>query len=308
MNEEPVTLAAFERASVRFGKIHALDNVSLEVPRGSVYALLGRNGAGKSTAVACLLGQRKPDSGRSLLFGESSWEVRADAMAKTGVVPEEPDAPPEMSARQLSRFCARLYPWWDSSGTEARFERLGIPPGLPFAKLSKGQKGQVQLALALGHRPELLVLDDPTLGLDAVARMEFFDELIGELAERRTTVFLTTHDLAGIEGIADRIGILKEGRLEVDEDLEKLKSRLRLISYKNEITEKRTDFGGELDEFEALRVRVRGWGIEAAVADFSDEKFERFRVKEGVVDAAASAMSLEEIFILVAGESKGWAL
>jgi len=98
-------------------------------------------------------------------------------MAKTGVVPEDPDAPPSMTARQLSAFCAKLYPTWDVPSVEARLARFGVPAGTPYRSLSKGQRALVALALALASSPELLVLDDPTLGLDAVARRAFFEEL-----------------------------------------------------------------------------------------------------------------------------------
>ncbi len=216
---------AVERLTVRYGKSVAVDDVSFSVPKGSVYALLGRNGAGKSSLVRCLLGQRKPDRGRALLLGLDAWGQRARAMARTGVVPEEPDAPPGMTADRIARFCARLYPGWDGDSVAERFRRFAIPTGLPFGRLSKGQKGLVSLALALGHRPEVLVLDDPTLGLDIAARRSLFSELVGDLADRGTTVLVTTHDLTGIEGIADRVGILKEGRLVVDDETEALKER-----------------------------------------------------------------------------------
>jgi ABC-type multidrug transport system ATPase subunit len=159
------------------------------------------------------------------------------------------------------------------------------------------------LAAALGHGPELLVLDDPTLGLDVVARQALYEELVGELADRGTTVFLTTHDLAGFEGIATRVGILKDARLVLDEDMEQLKARFRRIRYGNRATETRAAFGNELDAFEAVRVKVRGWGIEAVVSNYEDSAFERFRGQDGVVDAEASALSLEEIFLAVAGEA-----
>ena len=161
------------------------------------------------------------------------------------------------------------------------------------------------LALALGHGPELLVLDDPTLGLDAVARRALYEEIVGELADRRTTVFLTTHDLAGFEGIATRVGILKDGRLVLDESLESLKARFRRIRYANRLTETRTAFGTELDAFDAVRVRVRGWGIDAIVSNFDEAAFERFRSIDGVEDATVEALPLEEVFLAVAGEGKG---
>ena len=214
-----------------------LSKKSLSPFRGSVYALLGRNGAGKSSLVRCLLGQQKPTAGGCFLFGEDVWKRRARLMAKVGVVPEDPDAPPSMTARQLSAFCARIYPTWDAPAVEARLARFGVPAGTPYGNLSKGQRALVALALALASSPELLVLDDPTLGLDAVARRAFFEELVGELADRGTTVLLTSHDLAGVESMATRVGILKGGRLVLDEDLEALKARFRRLRYANEATE-----------------------------------------------------------------------
>ena len=280
-----------------------LEEISLSVPRGSVYGLLGRNGAGKSSLVRCLLGQQKPTAGACLLFGENVWKRRASLMAKVGVVPEDPDAPPSMTARQLSAFFARLYPSWDAPAVEARLTRFGVPAGTPYGSLSKGQRALVSLALALASSPELLVLDDPTLGLDAVARRAFFQELVGELADRGTTVLLTSHDLAGVEGMATRVGMLKDGRLILDEDLETLKSRFRRLRYGNEATEERADYGQELSDFDAVRVKVRGWGIEAVVSNYGDEAFARFASLDGVVDAEAESLSLEEIFVAVAGET-----
>ena len=294
-----------EGLTVRYGRAVACDDVSFSVPQGSVFALLGRNGAGKSSLVRCLLGQQKPARGRALLFGGDIWKTRAKTMARVGVVPEEPDAPREMTARQLARFCGRLYPSWDGAGVEARLTRFGVPGKVPFGRLSKGQKQEVMLALALGHAPELLVLDDPTLGLDAVARQALYEELVGELADRGTTVFLATHDLAGVEGIASRVAILKNGHLVLDEDMETLKSRFRRIRYGNQATETRTEYGTELDAFDALRVKVRGWGVDAVVGNYEDSLFERFRETDGVMDASASPLSLEEIFVAVAGEEKG---
>jgi ABC-2 type transport system ATP-binding protein len=216
---------AVERLTVRYGRQTALDDVSLRVPRGAVYALLGRNGAGKSSLIRCLLGQQRPQGGRTALHGLDSWRHRPRTMLRTGVVPEEPDAPPGMTVPRIVRFCGRLYPSWDATAVEARLRRFEIPLGVPFGRLSKGQKGLVSLALALGHGPELLILDDPTLGLDVAARKSLYEEVVADLADRGTTVLLTTHDLAGVEGIADRVGILRSGRLVLDDTLEALKEQ-----------------------------------------------------------------------------------
>ncbi len=211
--------------TVRYGRQVALDDVSLSVPKGAVYALLGRNGAGKSSLIRCLLGQQRPAAGGVSLFGLDPWTHRRALMARVGVVPEDPDAPPELRASQLSALCARLNERWDAASVAERFRRFDIPLATPFQQLSKGQKAAVMLALALGHSPELLILDDPTLGLDVVARHAVFGEVIVELADRGTTVLLTTHDLAGIEGLADRVAILVHGRVAVEGAMDALKQQ-----------------------------------------------------------------------------------
>ncbi|HVE65530.1 MAG TPA: ABC transporter ATP-binding protein [Thermoanaerobaculia bacterium] len=310
MNEtqSPASVAppvAVDQLTVRYGKATACAGVSLSVPRGSVYALLGRNGAGKSSLVRCLLGQQRPTEGRALLFGNDSWTTRTLAMVSLGVVPEEPDAPPAMTVSQIADFCSGLYASWDAAEVSKRLDRFGIPRSTAFGRLSKGQKAQVMLTLALGHSPEVLVLDDPTLGLDVVARRALYEEVVGDLADRGTTVFLTTHDLSGVEGIATHVGILKEGELVLDEELESLKLRFRRIRYGNERSETRTAYGTELDFFDAVRVRARGWGVDAVVSNYDDRSFATFRQQDGVRDAEASSLSLEEIFVAVAGEEKG---
>lgn len=213
-----------EGLSVRYGRTHVIDGLTLAVPRGSVFALLGRNGAGKSSLLRVLVGQRPAAAGRVRLLGQDPWTRRTALMARVGVVPEEPDAPPEMTAAQLSALCARLNARWDAAAVAERLRRFEVPADRPFGRLSKGQKGAVMLALALGHSPELLLLDDPTLGLDVVARDAVFREVIGDLADRGTTVFVTTHDLRAIEGVADEVAILHEGRLALTGRLEALKA------------------------------------------------------------------------------------
>jgi ABC-2 type transport system ATP-binding protein len=217
-------LVETQALSVRYGRTRVLDDVSLAVPAGCVFALLGRNGSGKSSLLRVLLGERPPSAGRVRLLGEDPWTKRAALMAEVGVVPEEPGAPPEMTARQLSAFCARLHTAWDARLVDERLARFEVPADRPFGRLSKGQKGAVMLSLALGHRPRLLLLDDPTLGLDVVARDAVFREVIGELADRGTTVFVTTHELRAIEGIADHVAILHAGRLVLSGSLEALKA------------------------------------------------------------------------------------
>ena len=284
--------------TVRYGNKAAVDAVSLSVDPGAVYALLGRNGAGKSTIVQCLLGFQKADEGTAFLFGEDTWLHRPQLMKRVGVVPELPDAPPEMTPRQIIRFLGRVHDPWDGLGLEDRMERFHVPLDIPFGRLSKGQQRQALLSMALASRPEVLILDDPTLGLDVVARRELFEELIGELADRGTTVLVTTHDLAGIESIADSVGVLRDGRLVLDESVETLKGRYRRLRY----TIVGSDDGLRSGPFDTIGLQRLGAGAEAIVTNFAEEHLEEFMAMSHVGTAEILPLSLEDVFIAVSRE------
>ncbi|MEA2164167.1 MAG: type transport system ATP-binding protein [Thermoanaerobaculia bacterium] len=285
--------------TVRYGNKIAVDGVTMNVTRGAVYALVGRNGAGKSSLVRCLLGQQKPQRGSVTLFGEDVWSRRTALMQRIGVVSEEADAPPEMSVAAIARFCSRLYDKWDQDSVEARLRTFDVPLTSRFGSLSKGQKKQVSLAMALASSPELLVLDDPTLGLDVVARKSLFEEIIGDLADRGTTVFITTHDLIGVETFADRVGMMENGRLVLDENVDALKSRFRRIRFATQPAAIDTSM------LRPAAMRAWGGGAEAIVSNYDDISFERMRSVSSLGSAEVEAMSLEEIFIAVAGGNRG---
>jgi len=290
-----------DEMTIRYGKMTAVDGLTFEVPAGCVYALLGRNGAGKSSLVRCILGMQKPERGSVRLFGGDVWTQRASLMQRVGMVPEDPDAPPEMTADEILDFCSRLYKKWNRRAADERLDRFGVQRKTPFGRLSKGQKREVLLSISLASEPELLVLDDPTLGLDVVARKELFEELVVDLADRGTTVFVTTHDLPGIEAIADRVGIMKDGRLVLDEDVEALKWRHRRLRYATLATAADDQPLGRL---EAIGMRRWGAGVEAVVSNYDDLTLESFRAESGVNDVEVTPMSLEEIFIAIAGEGQ----
>jgi ABC-2 type transport system ATP-binding protein len=278
---------------VRYGRIQALEQASFTVAPGQVYALLGRNGSGKTSLIRCLLGHQKPQTGRVDLFGQEVWSARTALMQRVGVVSEEPDAPPAMTPRQLLTFCASLYPHWDETASSERLRRFRVPLEVPFGKLSRGQKAQLSLTLALGPGPELLVLDDPTLGLDAVARREVYDELLCELAERGTTVLIATHDLAGIEGIADRVGILHGGRLLLDASVEELKARYRKVSWAPFHALQADD----LAPYGPLGIRESSLGGEAVLSQGDPRQLQ----EAGRPDLQVQALSLEELFVTLVG-------
>ena len=299
---EPVVV---DHLTVRYGKTTAVDDVSFSVAAGQVYALLGRNGAGKSSTISCLIGQRKAESGECRIFDMDTWKSRRHVMARVGIVPETPDIPPSASARELGRFLGRVRPIWNSEDYEDRLERVSVPHRLPSGSLSKGQRRQLALAAALATAPEVLILDDPTLGLDAVVRRTLLEELVGELADRGTTVLVTTHDLTGIEGIADRVGIMQQGKLVYDEPMEGLKERFRRL---------RCVFGHgisfdyverALETLEPAAVRVVGAGVDAVVGRADHETVRMFRETTGITEVELESLGLEEIFVALCGDGEG---
>jgi ABC-2 type transport system ATP-binding protein len=306
MRERETAAVEVEGLTVRYGRKTALNGVSLSVGRGEVYALLGRNGSGKTSLVRCLLGHRRPDGGSARLFGQDAWSDRERVLARVGVVPEEPDAPPETTAGRLVRFSRRLYPSWSDESIDERLERFRVPLDVPFGRLSKGQKGQLMLALALAPEPDLLVLDDPTLGLDAVARQSLYDELIGELADRGTTVFITTHDLEGIEGIADRVGILRETGLAADEPLDRLKQRYRRLQLVGGATPDPARLRDAANGLGPVSVTTGRLGSEIVVGRYSEEAMAGARRTADLAEAEVLPMSLSDIFIsMLAGDGSG---
>ncbi|MCP4205226.1 MAG: ABC transporter ATP-binding protein [bacterium] len=282
-----------QNVSIAYGRSPVLEDVTFQVRRGTTYALLGRNGTGKSSLIRSLLGHRPARAGKIRLLGEDPWKKRKSLMNEIGVVPETPDAPPRMRVAQLLRFCRRLYPRWSQAETKARLERFSIPLDVPFGKLSRGQKTQVHLALALGHQPEILILDDPTLGLDAVARKSLFEELVDEMAEHKPTVLIATHDLLGVERIAERVGILHEGRLVMDEDIDALKRGFRKLMFSNKVDP--AVVSREVEALQPIAVETNSWGTEAIVA------LEPAGTATELFGTPAGALSVEEIFVAVTG-------
>ncbi|MEM8931463.1 MAG: ABC transporter ATP-binding protein [Acidobacteriota bacterium] len=293
MTDTP-TILDLDRLGVRYGRTTVLRDVSLRIDPGEVVALIGRNGVGKSSIVRCLLGHQRPSSGSVRLFGDDVWRHRSRLMTRVGVVPEEPDAPPAMTARQLAAFCKPLYPTFDRAAFDARLDRFGVPTATPFGKLSKGQKAQIHLALALAPQPDFLVLDDPTLGLDVVARRAVFEELVDELADLQTTVFLTSHDLPGVESLASRVAVLSNGGLVLDEAVDELKERHRHVELPID-----DDSAADalIDAMSPLAERHRGRRREVLVERFDPASYDRLVSRFGAERVATYAADLEEILI-----------
>ncbi len=293
MNQERVDMAAIvemDQLGVRYGTHTVLHEVSFAVRPGEIYALLGRNGEGKTSMVRCALGWQRATSGSAKLFGQDAWAGRASVMNRVGVVEEHPSFPAHWRVKDVLAYVKALRSRWDEQATFHRMEQGQIALNTKVDALSRGQKSQLAMALALAHGPELLILDDPTLGLDAVARRRFFETLVADVAGEGIGILITTHDLAGIEGVADHVGILAKGRLKISESLEVLKTRVRRLRWPN----------GEgipsLKELDPLRMAEGPFGGEALVSKYSDAAFEALQIQAGG-RFECEPVALEDAFI-----------
>lgn len=228
---DPQTNAVVTRGLTKLysGKpvVHALD---LHVPAGCVYGLLGRNGAGKSTAIKMLTGLVRPDVGEAELLGESSRRLSPATRARVAYMAEGHSLYPLMSIGSIERFTKPYYPAWNGQLFEQILDHFELSRKRRIWRLSRGQRAQVALALALAPEPELLILDDPTLGLDTVVRREFLESMIQIIQREGRTILFSSHILGDVERVADRIGILVDGVLRVDCPTEHFKQSIcRLV-------------------------------------------------------------------------------
>lgn len=202
--------------------VQAVRDVSLRIPAGAVYGLIGPNGAGKSTLIRLLLGVWRPTAGKVLLFGKPAVDPTGEARQGVGFVPDIPVWPNNFRVDDVVQWHRMVYREWDAKRADALLDLFGIRRKALVAHLSKGQKMQVSLSCALATRPRLLILDEPTNGLDPVVRREFLQLLVRQAAEDETTMLFSTHLLEDLQRVADHIGVLFQGRLLLSTALEDL--------------------------------------------------------------------------------------
>ncbi len=214
---------------VRYGDTRAVDGLSLVVPCGSVFGFLGPNGAGKTTTIKALLGFRSPDAGRARVLGYDVVTQSLEVRARVGYVSEVNSLYDYLTIPQICAFSRSTSRRWNQQIVDHYLSAFGLPSGAKVGQLSRGMKSQLALSLALGHDPDLLILDEPTSGLDPVARRQFLNMLVGDIAAAGKTVFFSTHILADVEAVADRVGIIRQGRLVVSDELDHLKQTHKVL-------------------------------------------------------------------------------
>jgi ABC-type multidrug transport system ATPase subunit len=220
-----------EGVSRSYGDTAALTDFTLRVPRGSIYGFLGRNGAGKTTAIKILTGLIKPDQGTVRVLGTNPFAFTAQDRERVGYLSERQILPANMRAGGLFTLCAPFYARWDQTLVDRLVASFRLDLRKKIRTLSQGAQRQVAFILALAPRPELLILDEPASTLDVVARREFLDEILDLLRQEGPTIFLSSHILSDIERVADHIGILVDGKLKVNEPLDQLKETVKRVRF-----------------------------------------------------------------------------
>ena len=205
MSESVVTVSELTR---RFGDKTALASVSLSMPRGAVYGLVGENGAGKTTLIKHILGLRRTESGSVRVFRLDPVADPVAVLSRVGYLSEENDVPGWMRIDELIRYSRAFYPAWDDVYAEELRQTFGLDPTAKLKDLSKGQKARVGLLIALAYRPELLVLDEPSSGLDPIMRRDILGAVIRTIADEGRTVLFSSHLLDEVEEVADDVTMI----------------------------------------------------------------------------------------------------
>jgi ABC-2 type transport system ATP-binding protein len=187
--------------------------VSVSVPRGTVYGLVGANGAGKTTLIKHVLGLLRPESGSVRVFGLDPIAEPVAVLSRIGYLSEENDLPGWMTVGELIRYSRALYPGWDDAYAEELRQKFALDPAAGIKTLSKGQKARAGLLIALAHRPELLVLDEPSSGLDPIVRRDILGAVLRTIAHEGRTVLFSSHLLDEVEEVADHVTMINEGKV-----------------------------------------------------------------------------------------------
>jgi len=261
----------------RFGATTALDSVSLSLPRGAVYGLVGANGAGKTTLIRHLLGLLRAESGSVRVFGLDPVDHPEPVLSRIGYLSEENDLPDWMRVGELVRYTRALYPGWDDAYAEELRGMFELDPAARIRTLSKGQKARAGLLVALAHRPELLVLDEPSSGLDPIVRRDILGAVIRTIAQEGRTVVFSSHLLDEVEEVADHVAMISHGRIVQSARLTALKESHRSVGVRfKEARPRPPEVSGVLrwdgaghdwtavcgDGTAALRAAAAGWQAE----------------------------------------------
>ena len=282
----------------RFGKKLAVSNLSLEVPRGSIFAFLGPNGAGKTTTIKMLMNIIQPSGGKATVLGSDSARLGPDELARIGYVSENQELPEWMTVEDLIDYCQPMYPSWDKDLSQQLLRQFTLPLDQKLKNLSRGMKVKASLLTSLSYRPELIVLDEPFTGLDALVRDEFIRGLLELSDQNEWTILVASHDIDEVERLADWVGVVNQGELQLCEPTSSLQTRFRQC----EVTlEPDQELPKALPDSWLLAEKV-GQVVRFVESSHQKQIFaEKIRsALPGLKNLAVNPMSLKEIFVTLA--------
>lgn len=275
----------------RFGRNQVLRGVDLEVPEGSVTALLGRNGEGKSTLLRILIGFLPQDAGDARVLDLDPRRKGPELRSRVGYVPERLELPPWMSIADHLRFLRPFYPTWNDDEVARLVDRLGLDPSARIRDLSKGFRTKHLLLCALAHEPRLLLLDEPFSGLDPVLRGDVMGAVLDHLREDGRTVVLVSHSLVDVERVADRVALLDQGRIAFHDDLETVRARCARVAVTLVPgTDAWTPPGTPI-------VKRDGADVLLTYLDWSDTLADMLAADPAVLDARPLPRDLRDVFV-----------
>lgn len=226
MADHPIVTHALGRS---FGKVVALEDVTLSVPEGEVVGLIGANGAGKSTLLKVLVNLQTPSRGRAEVLGQDSRTLEASIFERVGYMAEGQHMPAVRTVRELLDYCRPFYRRWDEALAARLMDMLDLPATTPMPRASRGTRMKAALVATLAFHPELLILDEPLEGLDPLTRDQVVDGLLELVSAEGTTVLIASHDLDVLERLLDQVAMLNASRLVFQESLDSLQARYRLV-------------------------------------------------------------------------------
>ena len=277
----------------------AVRNLDLKVPEGSVYVFLGRNGAGKTTTIRMLMGLLEKTAGSVRVLGMDPERQAVPMKLRVGYVAENQRMYDWMTVGEVVSFCRPFYPTWDDAMQTSLMERFELTPELKLGDLSRGMYGKVALLVALCHQPELLILDDPTSGLDPVVRRQFLQGIIELIHETKRTVFFSTHIVTEVEQVADYVGIMHNGTLLCSMTLEEMKASVRKLRLVFEGAAPRDILPGRVIGREEV-----GHELVLTVKDYSDAALAEAK-RSGAKSVEVVDLNLEDIFVALVSGNNG---
>jgi len=231
MTQATAPVIDITQLSRRYDTRTALDGVSLSIPRGAVYGLVGANGAGKTTLIKHILGLLRAQSGSVRVFGLDPVADPVGVLSRIGYLSEENDLPGWMSVDELIRYSRAFRPAWDDLYAEELRESFALDPAAKIKTLSKGQKARVGILIALAYRPDLLVLDEPSSGLDPIVRRDILGAIIRTVADEGRTVLFSSHLLEEVEQVADYVTMINKGQVVLSAPLSEIREAHRVNGH-----------------------------------------------------------------------------